>query len=330
MKDLWSIFLAVLRAGLWERNTRLPEHLDAEEWDRLADMAHNQAVQGLFLRGMARLPEEQLPPARLRLRLMAEVDSIARTNAQMAQVETRLLDKFFKEGMEAHVLKGSRLARFHPCPEWRSCGDIDLYVPDFARALSLFPQAKVSADGSAEMALEGVTVDLHPRYFDIHVKETLLPKVPSVTAELLMTGAHILKHAIGAGVGLKQLSDMALALDRSWGTYRPEELDLAVRRAGLARWWRLLCSLLVQDLGLNPEKCGPSFKPCSSARLMRIVRRGGNFGQNKTPRQRALQRGGWVRKASTALSFVTRLPFSLWYAPKETSSTIAELVKGNL
>lgn len=330
MKDTWGTYLALLRAGLWGKDALLPEIPDAAGWEELLVLAGEQAVQGLLLGGIARLEEALLPPAPLRMKLMTQVDEIARTNTRMAGVEARLLDRFAAANLEVLVMKGSRLARLYPHPEWRSCGDIDLYVKDFSKALSLFPNARLNPDGSALAAVEGVTVDLHGRYFDIHVKEDRLPVVPSPVAELLMTGAHILKHAIGPGVGLKQLCDMALLLDRYWGLYEARELEEAVQRAGLSRWWALLCSVLTEKLGLDPVKCGPSFRPVNPEPLMRIVRQGGNFGQKRGRRELALQRGGWVRKTSTALSFVARLPFSLRYAPKETSSTIAELVKGNL
>lgn len=330
MNDSWSTFLALVKAGLWEQEACLPAPPDADGWEQIRSFAREQAVQGLLLRGISHLSARQLPPPAWRMRLMQEVDDIVRTNARMAQVEAALLEQFRADGTEVLVIKGSRLARFYAHPETRSSGDIDLYVPHFQRALDLFPQASPTPDGSALVAVDGVTIDLHRRYYDLHVPQDRLPAPGSVCGELLLTGAHIMKHAVGVGVGLKQLCDMAIGLDRCWGSYQPGELEQAVRRSGMGRFWPLLCSLLVQELGLAPEKCGPSFREVNPAPLMRIVRRGGNFGTAHPARRQAVQKGGRHSKLSTALAFAARLPFSLWYAPKETSSTIAELVKGNL
>ena len=139
-----------------------------------------------------------------------------------------------------------------------------------------------------------------------------------------------LKHAIGAGVGCKQLCDFALALARTDGKYDKEQLCAYLKRAGLLRWQRVLCSLLVADLGLDPACCLPDFTPGDPAPLRRIVLEGGAFGLFDPSREKAVRAGKTVRKMQAAGAFLKRLPFSLRVAPRETVATIGELVKGNL
>lgn len=145
-----------------------------------------------------------------------------------------------------------------------------------------------------------------------------------------MLSAHILKHAIGEGVGCKQLCDVARALDQAEGRYDKAALAGALRACGLQRWHRLLCSLLVSELGLDPAHCLPDFRPCDPAPLRRIVLRGGAFGYADPARLQAARRGPAARKIHAAGAFLRRLPLSLRIAPRETLATVGELVRGNL
>lgn len=332
-----DIFFAVLRAGLWEQDLRLDAAPGADGWQEVLQTARDQAVLGLVYRGMAHLPAEQLPPAPVRMRLLSDVDRIARRVQALGAVERDLLERLRAAGLHPTVQKGSEAGKYYAHPELRESGDIDLCFPagelPLAReTLTAAGAASVHAasDGSVVCRYRDVTVELHPRYFDLHVGEASLPEVPSVIAELVMLSAHILKHAIGEGVGCKQLCDMARALDGAEGRYDKAALRAALRRCGLLRWHRLLCSLLVTDLGLDPARCLPDFVPVDPAPLRRIVLRGGAFGYADPARRQAVSRGTAARKAHAAGAFLRRLPFSLRIAPRETIATLAELIRGNL
>ena len=332
-----DIFFAVLRAGLWEQDLRLDAAPGADGWQEVLQTARDQAVLGLVYRGMAHLPAEQLPPAPVRMRLLSDVDRIARRVQALGAVERDLLERLRAAGLHPTVQKGSEAGKYYAHPELRESGDIDLCFP--ARELPLARETVTAAgassvhaasDASVVCRYRDVTVELHPRYFDLHVGEERLPEVPSVVAELVMLSAHILKHAIGEGVGCKQLCDMARALDGAEGRYDKAALRAALRRCGLLRWHRLLCSLLVTDLGLDPARCLPDFVPVDPAPLRRIVLRGGAFGYADPARRQAVSRGPAARKAHAAGAFLRRLPFSLRIAPRETIATLAELIRGNL
>lgn len=331
-QTLWDLLTALLCGGLWERDTVLPVVPDAARWDAVLQAAREQTVTGLLLRGIARLPETQLPPSGMRLQLLADADAIERSGEAMARTEAALLAFFAEAGLRPMVQKGSQAAKYYAYPQLRRCGDIDLYLPEseFGQALRLVPKARTAPDGSAVFRFDGVTVELHRRYYDLHVPQEELPAAGSVCGEILLQSAHICKHAIGAGVGLRQLCDLARALYATEGRYDKGELQHALRRSGLLRWHRLLCSLLVEDLGLEVRCCLPDFRPCNAEPLRRIVRSGGNFGKAARSRKRALGKGTAARKTDTALLFLRRLPFSLRFAPHETMATLRELTAGNL
>ncbi|MBQ6244060.1 MAG: nucleotidyltransferase family protein [Bacteroidales bacterium] len=334
MDKATDIFFAVLRAGLWEQDLRLDAAPSAAEWQQVLQTARAQAVLGLVYRGMAHLPAEQLPPGAERLRLLADVDRLERGGRMLAAAQAELLERFAAAGLHSTVQKGTEAAKYYAKPSLREAGDIDLYFPagEFGRAAVLVAEYNpwTASDGSLVYKYKGVTVEHHGRYFDLHVRAERLPEVPSVVAELVMLSAHILKHAIGEGVGCKQLCDVARALDRAEGRYDKAALAGVLHACGLQRWHRLLCSLLVSDLGLDLAHCLPDFRPCDPAPLRRIVLRGGAFGYADPARLQAARRGLAARKIHAGSAFLRRLPFSLRIAPREAVSTLAELIRGNL
>ena len=332
MPDRKDIFFAVLRAGLWEQELRLEATPSREDWLALLQIARQQAVFGLFFRGMTHLPAEQLPASDVRMPLLAEVDRLERRGSELVRVQEELLARFAETGLHPLVQKGTEAAKYYPRPLLRESGDIDLYFTpaQFARARELMtPGEPLAPDGSLVYRFRDVVVEHHPRYFDLHVRADKLPAVPSAEAELLLLSAHILKHAIGEGVGCKQLCDMTVALARTDGSYDKATLQETLRRCGLLRWHRLLCSLLVEDLGLDPACCLPDFTPCNPEPLRKIVLQGGAFGFADASRRKAIGRSAFSRKLHAAGSFLKRLPFSLRYAPRETLATVGELVRGN-
>ncbi len=334
-----DIFFAVLRAGLWEQDLELTAAPAAAVWQEVLQTAREQAVLGLVYRGMTHLPTEQLPPPDVRMRLLADIDRIERRGRELAATESVLLARMRDAGLHPTVQKGSEAAKYYEHPSLRESGDIDFFLSEeeFHRACEITASAGDSQnalheapDGSCVCTVQGVTVELHRRYFDLHVPAECLPEVPSAVAELVMLSAHILKHAMGEGVGCKQLCDMARALERTDGTYDKAALRNTLRRCGLSRWHRLLCSLLVSDLGLDPARCLPEFVPTDPAPLRRIVLRGGAFGFADIARRQATARGTVARTLHAAGAFLRRLPFSLRIAPRETLATLAGLIRGNL
>ena len=318
--SIWNIFLTLLRAGLWEQDLQLSAVPDKEGWEQVLELGRGQAVMGLLLRGLAHLPSEQRPPEQFAPVLQAWEEAFSRANARYARVQAELLAQLAAAGLHPVAQKGSEAAKYYADPSVRQVGDIDLFLPEgeFRRARALFPDARKASDGAVVFARDGVTVELHPRYYDIHLSPAKLPAVGSPCSEILLLSSHIFKHAMGFGLGCKQLCDLAVALARLDGKYDKNELREALRRAGLLRWHTLLCSLLVADFGLDPACCPADFQPVDPKRLRSIVRSSGHFSHHAKT------------KAATAGAFLRRLPFSLSYCPRETFATIRELALGNL
>lgn len=324
-------FFSLLRSGLWEQKDRALT--ETPDWDAVLSLAKEQTVTGIICRGTSYLPETLMPPSLKRIALMVDTNRIAQRSEKVEATADKLVGMFKDAGLNPIILKGPEAARHYPAPSYRASGDIDIFFDskDYSSALSLIAskgaKTKRESDGSDVYVWDDVTVEHHPRYFDVHVKAESLPPVPSPEAELLMLSSHILKHTIGVGVGLRQVCDIAeayVALDRE---YDHAHLAAVFRGAGLGRWNNILCSLLVGKIGVSPSVL-PAFDTVSYRKLLSIILIGGNFGQRKGNRKSGKRSSGG--KFRTAIAFLLRLPFSLRIAPKETMQVIIELTSGNL
>lgn len=108
------------------------------------------------------------------------------------------------------------------------------------------------------------------------------------TTNLLMLNSHIMKHAIGRGVGLRQLCDMARAYHTCHQTIDYKHLTKLYHDAGIEKWSILLHTFLVRHLGLpSDEQPYKNLEHIDTEPLYAIILQGGNFGLHhaNTPKQ---------------------------------------------
>ena len=320
-----ELLLKILRGEL------PPPHLDEDGWMELIRTAGRQTVIGLMYKAAERFPEGTRLPERALYTLLAELRRTVNRNQELTQAEKEVLGLLRAGGLEALVMKGSSCAARYPSPELRTGGDIDLYLPEtgFQKALELIRAAGIACtqkpDSSVTFLLKGCEVELHRRYFDLHVRESVLPPVGTPEAELLMLSAHILKHACGVGVGLRQLFDFAFAYKVYQGDY--QQIHALFGRCGLSRWHALLLSFVKDYIDPSLEVPGH----VDSRPLFRIVSDGGNFGHFRDGRLDTVQnKRAFRRKMDTLGRIISNFHFSLRYAPRETVSFLTDLFRENL
>lgn len=352
-----AVLLILLKAGLWEKEPDNLSHfpLSDESWAEVYRLAQRQTVTGLVYQGLCLLPDKLLPSEPQLMRWVARADAIERSNRRMNGILARLCGMFEENGLTPVLQKGQGVASLYENPLLRECGDIDLYFPkkeERQYAASLVRKSgwhiKNEADGSACYEWNGVQVEHHPRLFDInnpfvqdslkkveHVhgyRTALLPDgteitVPSPLLNLLLMNTHIMKHAFGWGIGLRQLCDMARACYSFRDTVNPLEVKTLYHKTGIGKWSRLLHSFLQDYLGLPPAFLPYEEEHLPSRPLFDIILRGGNFGQYAAGRSN-LSQSMWKRKLHTSRSFLSNACFSYGYAPKEAFWTFINLSIG--
>lgn len=318
--------------------------LTAEDWRQLLELSRSQTVTGLVYAAISSLPEAGSMPEQVSTRFMMEAEAIARFSKKVDGSASELLQSLSEAGFSPVLMKGPDAARFYPVPELRTGGDIDLMLPrgETRPAAQWFRDrglnVSFSPDGSFTSTFSGIQIDVHQHYFDLHCKPELLPEIPSAEATLLMLSAHILKHAMGLGVGMRQICDMAMALRGLQGRYDSGRFLTYLSRTGTLRWTSLLCSFINSRLGIGsglfPDNCSQA----EISRLEGIIFGGGNFGHHDASRKRIITGASAARrKADTFARMLRRAPFALKYAPREYfirileySLRITDLFKGNL
>lgn len=353
-------FWILLRSGLWEKE---PEDLSLfplppGSWQMIYRLAVRQTVTGIVYRGICHLPDDGMPPEHLLLKWVASVDDIERQNVRMNKVLAELYGCFTSLGMKVILQKGQGVAAYYAHPLLRECGDIDFYFPerkDYERTAVWLQKQSVrverAADESFHYSWRGIKVEHHVHLFDLNapsVRKYLkeqeqqvgwvlsepLPivgqrvEVPSPLLNMVLLNAHILKHALGHGVGLRQLCDMARAGYHLSHEVSSDELGKMYDRVGLRKWSVLLYAFLVKYLGF-PQELSPYAMPSvTDSSLLDIVLRGGNFGFHEKGQARQVPQKVWIRKYRTMASHLRNLRFAMRYAPLEMYWILWTLIKG--
>lgn len=344
----YQALFALVRAGLWDRYDEAMASafpLSSESWERVFALARQQTVTGVTFRGLDFLPEEMAPSIGLTAKWMAYVDRIEKGNRKVNSVLAGLCAHFAASDTKVVLQKGPGVAAIYPEPYLREYGDLDLFFPEWDGDADpmdgiLTAVKEARPDASWEYVVEGVIVERHTYLVDIlsprarkYVEKLISEKgfeevdidgckvlVPAPEVNLLLLSSHILKHAFGAGIGLRQLCDMAVACRYCYDRVDHAEMREIYRLAGLSKWSVLLEGFLMEFLGLemagrNEEKCIKKTRI-----LLDIILKGGNFGRLKG-------KEGFVR---TLGSFLGNTRFALAYAPGEWFWTMAQLAGGRI
>lgn len=295
--NVLTTFFTLLRVALWGADPG-DVHLSAEEWTSLFALARRHTVQGIVHDAVMTLPDLSGMPEGVRSRWDKEVRYIESRYDRIAKVAEVQTEAWKRHGIDAVQLKGHTVAVFYPNPRHRLCGDIDWWFPtdkDWEKGLELAVSNGCSlamdSDGDYHYRLGGIMVEHHRHGLEAEGPEGVL----------LMLNEHILHHVMVAGVGLRQICDLAMAYDSnadSLPAYRA-----LVKEKGLEAWTEVLDALVAS---LKEEDGAMSLEGRAAA-LLDLVLEDGNFGLDKNFRF-----GGFHKRASLLLRLVPKRFISIW------------------
>lgn len=330
--EVRNAFLMLLHNSLWQKPLIGFAPLKPEQWEELFAFAEKHTLLGTLYDSLSELPKDNGLSPELLLTWVMRVRTIEqRCKLQKAVIEAQQ-KAWERHGIKAELLKGLTVASMYRVPEHRTSGDIDWYFPthdDWHKANDVAHsngcELEMDSDGDVHYLVNGVVVEHHLRWNDASstraraVLDALSIETP--VARLLLLNVHILKHALVAGIGLRQFCDLALAYKFYEGQYEREELDSLLEAAGLTRWNALLNAFLVELIGCEciqhdevPRK--------DLDRLVEMVFADGNFGQHRSDGF-AKHRLQYMMK-----SFVGRGLFFFRYAPGEQLGRLTSLLRG--
>lgn len=353
-----TALLQLLQSALWGRapQEQAFQGLTRADWQSIFLAAQAQTVMALAFQAFEFLPDELLPDDVLLTRWMVQTEQAEQHSRHMNDALASLCEFFTTRGLQPVVLKGQSIARLYRHPLARECGDIDLHFPIHEQATQalcalrdtgVHPQPK--PDGSYLYSWQDVPVEHHPRFTDLaspfarrRLSRMLcrFPSqsvalgmgthtqilVPEPTVSLFIQSTHILKHAMGWGIGLRQMADMAVSLHSQPSQIDGRAYQRACSEAGILHWNSLLHGFLTQCFDLPLQMLPYADRIFDSQPLQERVWCDGNFGQLHTGRTVSLPT--WRGKCHTAFSMLRHARFGWTYAPAETFFTALQLAAG--
>lgn len=363
-------FLRLLAYGIYAPSgarVSLGAPLTDRQWYKIIEEAEKQTVSGVVFNAVSRLPESEMPPFSVLAPWLAMTHREARTSEAMSEVLAQLVYLFRGQGLHPVLQKGHAVARFYPMPGLRAFGDIDLWFPGNERAEAdkiisgMGIKVTATPDKGSRYVISNTDVEHHSMLVEIHnpaharfigglcaryqpasisLGSDMLIDVPSPVIELLMINAHILKHCLGVGIGLRQFCDYALAWRRlaaadgaAPAVDAAGYLDLC-RRLGIDRWTAVLHQFVNRYLPA-PGGMAVAALPCDAPshtveRIFSLVAEGGNFGHYNRHASARQHRNVLRRKLHTMSSFINNRSFVCRLAPAEAFWTFAHLVVGQI
>lgn len=298
-----SPFIELLQVALDTRDklSRVPG--DAQ-WTLLYSEAQKQAVVGILLDGIERLPGVQRPPQNILLQWIGTVYLMETTYRQQCERAKELTKRFSDAGYPSCVLKGLGFAQYYPKPARRQGGDIDLWVNGKRKYVMRWLRSqceveKVVWHHADAKIFEDIETEIHfhpgwlynpltnrklQRWFEnegnaqMVVDEKLGFAYPTVRFNAVFSLLHLYRHLIAEGVGFRHIIDYYYILtflpvkDRDDVVANLERFGL-MKLAGAMMWViQEVCGMSSDYLIYEPNEKEGRF-------LLDEIMRGGNFGK---------------------------------------------------
>ena len=257
------------------------------------------------------LPKEQIPEdiyAQWKYRVNIE---IAR-NSQVSHAHTMIDRLFSKAEIPYVILKGCASASFYNDPLLRTMGDVDFLVgeADFEKADRLlrengFVSDDIKHEYEEAYTKDGIVFELHKKvngvpggkvgqiidgYFGDILEKTEVVKTtfarycsPSNFHHGLIMLLHVARHMITGGIGLRQLCDWAVFVEKIGDDF-PMIFEEKLRNVGLWRFACLLTQFSVLYLGCSEKKWAGKLEADLLKALRDDIFAGGNFGHKDLKR----------------------------------------------
>lgn len=295
-----NAYLCLLRSALWNLT---PEIDFAFDWNDVLQISENQSTLPLLCQSALQLEGDYAPSLKLRSFMMECMGQNSRQYAILNGYMKRAIERLRAHGIDPVLLKGAGLANNYPFPEFRQCGDIDIYVgpenyhegcaamremTDFhnwgiekERDMHynidkddiIIETHRVTAilhdacDNSfyQKIAEEGLSKDLHL----VEIDGCSL-NLPSDSFNAFYVFYHAWHHFLDTGVGFRQICDWTLLLHSLYGKLDLSKLQGYIDGLGLMKAWKTFAWIAVEKLGLPNEEM-PFYDSSYSKRAAKVL-----------------------------------------------------------
>lgn len=123
-----QLFLALLRAGLWDSSVDTALIEGNIDWTGIFRLAAHQTVKGIVADAVNKLPDTYRPLQPVMRELAFYIARNRMCHARHNAVLGEIIRQFTDYGINPVLLKGQGMSLNYPEPTLRHCGDIDLYI----------------------------------------------------------------------------------------------------------------------------------------------------------------------------------------------------------
>lgn len=253
MTDTERLFFYFLRRSLWNEASTAGVVVNDIRWDELFSLACRQAVAGIVADGIASTAMRPAPEQWNEW--IFHLLHVEMMNESMEHCCGLLLDMLAAKGIKATVFKGQAVARWYPNRLHRSYGDIDLVVIDGWNRLGgvlqdrgipyFYENDDIIVEQLGESFYNGkftmscgnsYRVEFHPTFETLYnpFMNARLQRIVSNRSSWWHTNIggsvepydmpefhlaciilHLRRHVLSYGIGIKQVCDVAIMLNKS-------------------------------------------------------------------------------------------------------------------
>ncbi len=288
-----------------------------DDWLAASGWARQQRTEGLLYEAALLASPPDRPPRKLLLELYAYSLRLEQTNEMMSERIAELFDTYVHLGATPILLKGHSVALNYPHPEWRTPGDIDVFLPEGFAATDVWARANGTAvtgydpqtNKHVEFQWKGFCVENH-FLLSIFYNRSLNRKLQAAFAEgmkaepnsracfagrhvdllpptvgLLHLWVHFANHIVSEGIGLRQLCDIFMYLHKRHAEIDARLFNRWVDDLRLTRLTDAITTVAVTYFHA-PEEDFPyrwSADPRRAKVLLQLVQASGNYGNGFSP-----------------------------------------------
>ena len=352
----------LLRLALWGKENGEVD-VGKIEWNGVLELAKDQCVMGIVADSFQLLEDIQVHGLN-KLQWLGYVLQLERKNVELNELVGRLFSKFHKMGLSPVLMKGQAFAANYLNPLHRQCGDIDIYFKGRTECESAVKWAenidKTAADSSDNkrerkhftFSIGDNVVELHyfmclfendelqhrlqeiideefahnePFFVEIDGKQIeTVPPTLSVLHQVL----HITRHLLEAGIGLRQVCDLAVYLRKNHDAIDADRLNGYLEELQLMQTAKALGYIMAEYLGLPKSAIPFGMDGQYADFILQEIFEGGNFGKKKLAYRN--NKNGILRKIESIVYFYRRCQLYKPLLPLEAKSYFWNKIKLNV
>lgn len=301
-----TILFDLIKVALGNGN-KLCKIPTVEEWYDIFDEASYQAIVGILLEGVKKLPKEQWPPQDLLLEWIGLSEQIRQQNIVVDMQTSEIWAQLKKDGLDAAVLKGQGIATLYgELAPYRQSGDIDIWIKGGYQIVCDYVQRTHPTDDVAYHRFhydyfDDTEVELHhrptlmrnllddgkiARWYDSFGADSFIYlenkgfAVPSLEFNRIFILTHIYRHFLFEGIGLRQVIDYYFVMHNSECTIH-NEAEL-LKQLRLTRFAEAMMWILHTQFGLEDNKLICDMNEKEGQFVLAEILQTGNFGRGDT------------------------------------------------